>query len=778
IIAGATSSIDYLWTGSLTGDISNANSGNIGIGTETPSAGYKLDVNGNIISSGYIVNHDTTWGVNIQDNTPLTMGNGADYSLGTDGNKSYWSVGTSLGSATGITMDGSGNVGIGTVSPLSALEILGAKTNVGSFNDSMLTVFDTTSMTTNVGGGITFGGKYTTVGTYTRGASISSYKINDTTGDYSFGLQFNTRNNGNNIARAMTIDNLGNVGIGTTAPGYKLTVTDTSPRIQINGTTGDAGIFMAGDGNFWTIKSEDGNGATAGLIFYNDNAGSTPLYIKSDGNVGIGTTTPATKLHVVGGGEAIVRNDTMSLDDDYDLINKGYLDSAIPDIIASATSSLDYFWDGSVGGDIYNLNSGKVGLGTDSPSSLLTIANDNWISAISGDGTASVNMFKVNTNNQIEVGAPLLIGPLEFAADSGLISFIDMPVTSASVSGTPHGYSLKLDGNNMLSVYGQSNGTGGIQNSSVGIGVATPQYGKLEVRNTLGDADTGISLYAGTGTSARSWLGSGDQWHLSRGVSSSTGITILNSGYTGILETNPSSPLEVGGHARNATDSYTGNGYELVNVNYLNTLTYWEVGASGIENTNTSGHVGINGPASSSAALKVNGITESNGMILNAPLSMAGEGVDANITGVNKLTAYTIDPLYNIEGINYSTYASAIVGGVKEEYLGKLNLDEKVIIDGEEQYEGVIDFSDVKKGSDAWVWYQVVDFSKEHVDISFIPYGDFASVYYVMSDEKIIFRADREAEISFRITGSRYDWKKWPTLAVDQSEKGWEVNRD
>ena len=134
---------------------------------------------------------------------------------------------------------------------------------------------------------------------------------------------------------------------------------------------------------------------------------------------------------------------------------------------------------------------------------------------------------------------------------------------------------------------------------------------------------------------------------------------------------------------------------------------------------------------------------------------------------VYELISPEISPLYNIQGVNYSTFASSIVGGVKEEYLGTI----KVLRAVGEEYEAVIDFDNVAKGSDLWVWHQVVDFSPENIHVNITPYGSFASVYYQVKGNKLIFRSDRPADLSYRLVGKRLDWRQWPTKALDQQEK-------
>ncbi len=140
-----------------------------------------------------------------------------------------------------------------------------------------------------------------------------------------------------------------------------------------------------------------------------------------------------------------------------------------------------------------------------------------------------------------------------------------------------------------------------------------------------------------------------------------------------------------------------------------------------------------------------------------------------NIVGVNKLTVTTIDPLYEIKGKKYATYVSSIVGGVNEEYIGKAELktqNSKLKI-----YEYIIDFSKEKEGTDLWVWYKAIDFSKQNVSVLVTPYGMSANIYYLIEREKIIFRGDKPAEFSYRLIGKRFDWQQWPTFIKDQNEK-------
>jgi len=260
-----------------------------------------------------------------------------------------------------------------------------------------------------------------------------------------------------------------------------------------------------------------------------------------------------------------------------------------------------------------------------------------------------------------------------------MVSFLDMPVSSAAPIGTPEGYSMKIDGNNLFTLYSESDGSGGIQNSGVGIGTTNPET-KLDVsgtfRNTLA---TTHSLLGGSGN------------------------IFVMADDTGTLYAT-SSPSILG--------------------DYL-PLT---------------------------------------GGTMSGDINMGGN----DITNVNKLTVITVDPLYKIKGINYSTYAPSVVGGVKEEYVGKVAINEKNQYGG---YEEIIDFTKQKEGSDLWVWHQTVDFNYNNVEVLITPYGGFAQTYYQIEDDRIIFRSDRPITISYRLVGHRIDWRNWPTKAVDQTEQ-------
>jgi hypothetical protein len=98
-----------------------------------------------------------------------------------------------------------------------------------------------------------------------------------------------------------------NVSIGTTLTTSPLTVISTSsPLITIQSTTDTSysNMRFSGSAKSYTIGVGNGNetffGVANEFFIYDDTAGAMRMAVDSSGNVGIGTTSPGSLLHVEG----------------------------------------------------------------------------------------------------------------------------------------------------------------------------------------------------------------------------------------------------------------------------------------------------------------------------------------------------------------------------------------------------------------------------------------------------------------------------------------------
>ncbi len=165
-----------------------------------------------------------------------------------------------------------GNVGIGTTAPAQKVHIVGGAQVDGTLHMKGALWFWTANMS-NI-------------------AQI--YSPTDEGGAYS-PLQFST-----GAGPAMRITNAGNVGIGTTTPAQKVHIVGDA---RVDGTlhmkSGALWLWTPTMSNLAQIYSPTDEGGAYSPLQFSTGAGPA-MRITNAGNVGIGTTVPAARLHVAG----------------------------------------------------------------------------------------------------------------------------------------------------------------------------------------------------------------------------------------------------------------------------------------------------------------------------------------------------------------------------------------------------------------------------------------------------------------------------------------------
>ena len=612
-----TGTADYLtkWTDSNTieDSIVVESSDKIGIGVSSPAS--TLDIEGNLkVGSGYNNTAAPTDGAIIE-----------------------------------------GDLGVGTSSPTSKLSVDNAGT------DGNIATFTSGADADGEYAGITLNSKNSS-GVEWYGSEIRNINTDSDPSALNPRLGFFTQDENTFLpadrTEKMSIDGQGNVGIGTTNPTSMLHLASTgdavltieadtdnliendNPKIALiqDGGLVSARLSFAGNNTLELVNEAPNN-----LIFGTNNA--TRMTISSDGKVGIGTTSPDTKLDVRG--EVTVKPVLFSSNQNKFLIKGGASDDASWDghvgvKMKSNASGVNYL--SLVGSNVETLNviQGKIGIGTITPSEELDvdgnaivqgsvkiestipelilavpgggldsrIYNDGAGSLIFGNGTDSdtpTERVRITSDGNLGVG---VISPdSEITVGDNASTTIKPTV---AISNTTDGASLTLNGQSpILSFDTTSGGQGTILTDSSGLSIKDGNLdahgnelltidtsGDVTVINNLGvDGDFEVSGETTTGD-------------LLVTTSSDPKITIEDTGVSGnntvngLIEfkaLNSASSSEVFSSIDSTTRTYTdGNeqgqlDFKIANSGSTNTTMTLRGDQVGINNTNPSTTLDVNG---------------------------------------------------------------------------------------------------------------------------------------------------------------------------------------
>ena len=284
---GIRNTAGYIYFTTAAGEVARVTSaGDVGIGTTSPAA--KLDVVTTTFSNSFVDIQNlkyTTFDVLKFGYTGLT----GSIRTGTiDTGIFGFAINTGDGTER-MRIDTSGNVGIGTNDP-------DAKLHVKSSNSGA---------TTQSGTLIVEAGSAPSIQLLSANSQTQTIKFGDPqdgdAGRISYSHSTNDMTLVTNGGDRVTIDDTGNVGIGTTSPARQLTLSgNSSPIISLaSNTTGGEPAIYFGD------TADDNEGR---IVYSNSQdamqiwtAAAERIRVTNAGDTGIGVTAPRAKLDVAGG---------------------------------------------------------------------------------------------------------------------------------------------------------------------------------------------------------------------------------------------------------------------------------------------------------------------------------------------------------------------------------------------------------------------------------------------------------------------------------------------
>ena len=579
--------------------------GNVGIGTANPLLKLHIEGSGtrvanyirNLSSSGYselVFDNDTQYDTYPQGSFVFGYGGTG---TGANANAAYFwqrrnaQIMFGTGNVERMRIDGVGNVGIGTTNPGVNLEIdsdantfgygdgiriyghqnsASYRSVIGFYRSRGTKAIPAATQVNDVIGSFSFFGR--DASSYKTTATIRSVQSGAFGGVGNGNLEFWTAD-GTTESSKMTILGNGNVGIGTTNPSQKLQV--------------DGNVIIRGLGAFIGTQTTDNNYST--YISLSSTVGATPtnpvwsfrregytndfdiasydgtvetprLKILKNGNVGIGTTTPAYKLDILGttpyafrlkgsdGGGLILGS--------YNADWGGFWASSVTPsgtnfaIIASTYGTLfnapsgSYVGFGIDGTRVMTINSaGNVGIGTTNPTNRLDVSGNAYISGylvIGGSiGAQYIGLYGyINSDVSIDsyTGKSLLLqtrsgGNIGIGTTNP--SYL-LDVVKSSSSGSINVLPT-INVNNVLAAQGDGSST--FNFSAFQFGAGNGAVKGLFLASYNSDTNYGNEVQFRTVTNH----------NMSFWTNSARRMTILNSGNVGIDTTSPSEKLDVNG---------------------------------------------------------------------------------------------------------------------------------------------------------------------------------------------------------------------------------------
>ena len=439
------------------------NNGNVGIGEGTTNPAARLEVSTEVANGGgqlIIANRSTDAATTPTKRSEIiykvtdTVGTVKDaaYVRVTPANQnnttgSSYAIWTSKGSSSpteSMRIDSSGNVGIGTDNPSNQLHV-----HTDTDDSYGIRIEGSTNNAAGVWTGLGIGGESTN--------TKSAVLFEDVGLSYARGKLHLCVNNAQDQTSAtpadakLTVNNDGNVGIGTTSPDGKLDVAQnmtagtttafTSPHLSLtalNATdnTGFVGMTFATSDSVnygWSWGALRTNGGLGDMVLrnhYNSAQGTEKMRILANGNVGIGVDDPDAKLEIKGTGTAygLTFKTTDSVGNENFFIQDGgrtgvrYYPLTIGLDSGTSPATGARFQVSTTANDFVVLNDSSTGIGTITPQSKLQVAGgiqmaDDDVDAVAAK--AGTMRYRTATDEPVPITGTDLVTNGDLASSTG-----------------------------------------------------------------------------------------------------------------------------------------------------------------------------------------------------------------------------------------------------------------------------------------------------------------------------------------------------------------------
>lgn len=366
------------------------------------------------------------------------------------------------------------------------------------------------------------------------------------------------------------------VGIGTTAPGTRLQVKSSGANTDVITVRNNAATAS----NIFQVSELTDN---SGLIDLLDGAGNLDVRINSagssyftGGNVGIGTTTPSSRLTVrdnnQGDSEPVlsVRQDNDSVWGS--IIGNNTISTANSDglrlsVDNSGKSRVETYISSIYRDLLINPNGGNVGIGTTAPRSKFHVQySPSGLSGFTdaliwenGGGNAYINLLGGETNAQ-----SLCFGRTGQSVCHGSVNYNSVASGAMDLRTGDNDYKMVILSNGNI-------GMGGSTNPDYRLTINTPGTSPLIIRNT---ANNNYALMAVHSISNNASLVLQNAAGTQTVDLKSSGVSYLNGGNVGVGTTAPARKFEVQSTAATYASWFRGvNGGNITDVHIANPTT-------------------------------------------------------------------------------------------------------------------------------------------------------------------------------------------------------------